>query len=150
MRNFLKNVLSTIVGLVLSVIVVILLFIGIISITISSFDNEKESKIYPNSILKIDLTSPIVERSSDNPFESLSLANMDPQKELELRSILDNIEKAKMDDRIKGIYLNSPFVNAGLSQTEEIRNKLLDFKKSEKFESWRSFRFRKQYGFYDF
>ena len=133
MRNFLKNVLSTIVGVVLSVIVVILLFIGIISITISSFDNEKESKIYPNSILKIDLTSPIVERSSDNPFESLSFANMDPQKELELRSILDNIEKAKMDDRIKGIYLNSPFVNAGLSQTEEIRNKLLDFKKSEKF-----------------
>ena len=133
MRNFLKNVLSTIVGVVLSVIVVILLFIGIISITISSFDNEKESKIYPNSILKIDLTSPIVERSSDNPFKSLSLANMDPQKELQLRSILDNIEKAKMDDRIKGIYLNSPFVNAGLSQTEEIRNKLLDFKKSEKF-----------------
>ena len=133
MRNFLKNVLSTVVGVVLSVIVVILLFIGIISITISSFDNEKESKIYPNSILKIDLTSPIVERSSDNPFESLSFANMDPQKELELRSILDNIEKAKMDDRIKGIYLNSPFVNAGLSQIEEIRNKLLDFKKSEKF-----------------
>jgi len=133
MRNFLKNVLSTIVGVVLSVIVVILLFIGIISITISSFDNEKESKIYPNSILKIDLTSPIVERSSDNPFENLSFTNMDPQKELEFKSILDNIEKAKMDDRIKGIYLNSPFVNAGLSQTEEIRNKLLDFKKSEKF-----------------
>ena len=133
MRNFLKNVLSTIVGVVLSVIVVILLFIGIISITISSFDNEKESKIYPNSILKIDLTSPIVERSSDNPFENLSFTNMDPQKELEFKSILDNIEKAKTDDRIKGIYLNSPFVNAGLSQTEEIRNKLLDFKKSEKF-----------------
>ena len=133
MRNFLKNVLSTIVGVVLSIIVVILLFIGIISITISSFDNEKESKIYPNSILKIDLTSPIVERSSDNPFENLSFTNMDPQKELEFKSILDNIEKAKMDDRIKGIYLNSPFVNAGLSQTEEIRNKLLDFKKSEKF-----------------
>jgi len=133
MRNFLKNVLSTIVGVVLSIIVVILLFIGIISITISSFDNEKESKIYPNSILKIDLTSPIVERSSDNPFENLSFTNMDPQKELEFKSILDNIEKAKTDDRIKGIYLNSPFVNAGLSQTEEIRNKLLDFKKSEKF-----------------
>ena len=54
MRNFLKNVLSTIVGVVLSVIVVILLFIGVISITISSFDNEKESKVNPNSILKID------------------------------------------------------------------------------------------------
>ena len=46
---------------------------------------------------------------------------------------MDNIEKARTDDRIKGVYLNSPFVNAGLSQTEEIRNKLLDFKKSGKF-----------------
>ena len=54
---------------------------------------------------------------------------------MELKSILDNIEKARTDDRIKGIYLNSPFVNAGLSQTEEIRNKLLDFKKSEKYET---------------
>ena len=132
MKTFLKNVLSTIVGVVLSVVVVVLLFIGIISITISSFDN-KESKVDPNSILKIDLTSSIVERASDNPFENLSFANMDPQKELELKSVLDNIEKAKIDDRIKGIYLSSPFVNAGLSQTEEIRNKLLDFKKSEKF-----------------
>ncbi len=132
MKTFLKNVLSTIVGVVLSVVVVVLLFIGIISITISSFDN-KESKVDPNSILKIDLTSSIVERASDNPFENLSFTNTDPQKELELKSVLDNIEKAKIDDRIKGIYLSSPFVNAGLSQTEEIRNKLLDFKKSEKF-----------------
>ena len=133
MKTFLKNVLSTIVGVVLSVVVVILLFIGIISIAVSSFDNEKESKVDPNSILKIDLTSPIVERASDNPFENLSFNNMDPQKELELKNILDNIEKARTDDRIKGVYLNSPFVNAGLSQTEEIRNKLLDFKKSGKF-----------------
>ena len=96
MKSFLKNVLSTIVGVVLSVIVVVLLFIGIISIAISSFDNKKESKIYPNSILKIDLTFPIVERSSDNPFESLSFANMDPQKELELKSILNNIEKKQV------------------------------------------------------
>ena len=133
MKTFLKNVLSTIVGVVLSVVVVILLYIGIISIAVSSFDNEKESKVDPNSILKIDLTSPIVERASNNPFENLSFNNMDPKKELELKNILDNIDKAKTDDRIKGVYLNSPFVNAGLSQTEEIRNKLLDFKKSGKF-----------------
>ena len=115
MKTFLKNVLSTIVGVVLSVVVVVLLFIGIISIAISSFDNNKESKVDPNSILKIDLTSPIVERASENPFENLSFTNTDPQKELELKSVLDNIEKAKIDDRIKGIYLSSPFVNAGLS-----------------------------------
>ena len=133
MKSFLKNVLSTIVGVVLSVIVVVLLFIGIISIAVSSLDNDGETKVKANSILKINLSKPIVERASDNPFENLSLTNLDPEAEIEFKNILDNIEKAKTDDRIKGIYLNCPFVNAGLSQTEEIRNKLLDFKTSGKF-----------------
>ena len=56
----------------------------------------------------------------------------EPKKQLELKTILDNIEKAKFDDNIIAIYINSPFVNAGLSQTEEIRNKLLEFKKTGK------------------
>ncbi len=133
MKSFFKNVLSTIVGVVLSVVVVVLLFIAIISIAISTLDSDKETKVKANSILKITLSRPIVERASDNPFENLSITNMDPETEIEFKSILDNIEKAKTDDRIKGIYLNVPWVNAGLSQTEEIRNKLLDFKKSGKF-----------------
>ena len=133
MKSFFKNVLSTIVGVVLSVVVVVLLFIAIISIAISTLDSDKETKVKANSILKITLSKPIVERASDNPFENLSITNMDPETEIEFKSILDNIEKAKTDDRIKGIYLNVPWVNAGLSQTEEIRNKLLDFKKSGKF-----------------
>ncbi len=133
MKSFLKNVLSTIVGVVLSVVVVVLLFIGIISIAISALDSDKETKVKANSILKITLSKPIVERASDNPFENLSITNMDPETEIEFKSILDNIEKAKKDDRIKGIYLNVPFVNAGISQTEEIRNKLLDFKTTGKF-----------------
>ncbi|MBC8265670.1 MAG: signal peptide peptidase SppA [Flavobacteriales bacterium] len=133
MKSFLKNVLSTIVGVVLSVVVVVLLFIGIISIAVSTLDSDKEAKVKMDSILKINLSKPIVERASDNPFENLSLTNMDPETEVEFKNILDNIEKAKTDERIKGIYLNVPFVNAGLSQTEEIRNKLLDFKTSGKF-----------------
>ena len=133
MKSFFKNVLSTIVGVVLSVVVVVLLFIGIISIAVSSLDSDKETKVKANSILKITLSKPIVDRASDNPFENLSITNMEPETEIEFKSILDNIEKAKTDDRIKGIYLNVPWVNAGISQTEEIRNKLLDFKKSGKF-----------------
>ena len=133
MKSFLKNVLSTIVGVVLSVVVVVLLFIGIISIAISALNSDKETKVKANSILKITLSKPIVERASNNPFENLSITNMNPETEMEFKTILNNIEKAKTDSRIKGIYLNVSFVNAGLSQTEEIRNKLLDFKKSGKF-----------------
>ena len=133
MKSFFKNVLSTIVGVVLSVVVVVLLFIGIISIAISALNSDKETKVKANSILKITLSKPIVERASNNPFENLSITNMNPETEMEFKTILNNIEKAKTDSRIKGIYLNVSFVNAGLSQTEEIRNKLLDFKKSGKF-----------------
>ena len=46
--------------------------------------------------------------------------------------MLDNIEKAKSDEKIKAIYINTSFVNAGLSQIEEIRNKLLEFKQTGK------------------
>ena len=133
MKSFLKNVLSTIVGIVLSIVVVVLLFIGVISVAVSSLDKKEESKVEANSILKIKLAKPIVERASDNPLDYLTIGNTEMNTPIEIKSILDNIEKAKTDDRIKGIYLNVSAVNAGLSHVEEIRNKLLDFKSSEKF-----------------
>ena len=43
MKSFFKNVLSTIVGMVLAVIVIILLFIGIVSLSLSSINNEEIS-----------------------------------------------------------------------------------------------------------
>jgi protease-4 len=92
----------------------------------------KKKKIDKNTILKIDLSTQVVERASSNPLSDLDLLNPEPKKQLELKTILDNIEKAKFDDNIIAIYINSPFVNAGLSQTEEIRNKLLEFKKTGK------------------
>ena len=133
MKSFFQNVLSTIVGVVLSIIVIILLFVGIISITTSLYKDDNKTKIKINSVLKVNLSNPVVERTSGNPFEGMPFTNLDYQKEIELKTILDNIEKAKTDERIRGIYLNVPFVNAGLSQIEEIRNKLLEFKKSNKF-----------------
>ena len=58
--------------------------------------------------------------------------NPEPKKQIGLNTILNNIEKAKNDDNIIAIYLYSPIVNAGLSKTEEIRNKLLEFKETGK------------------
>jgi len=132
MKSFFKNVLSTIVGMVLAVFVIILLFIGILSISLSSINNEEEVKLKENSILKINLTElSVVERTSENPFESLNFSGEIP-KTIALKQVLDNIEKAKKDVRIKAIYINTSFVNAGISQIEEIRNKLLEFKQTGK------------------
>ncbi len=130
MKAFFKNILSTIIGIVVSVIVLMVLFVGIIAVALNSSDQEVTVK--ENSILKIDLTkTAVVERTSENPFDGLNLFGELGQA-IELKQVLDNIEKAKTDDNIKAIYINTSFVNAGLSQIEEIRNKLLEFKKTGK------------------
>ena len=130
MLKFLKNIFSTLIGILLSFVVIVVTLIGVLSA--SSEYQKKEKKIDKNKILKIDLSNQVVERASSNPLSDLDLLNPEPKKQLELKTILDNIEKAKFDNNIISIYINSPFVNAGLSQTEEIRNKLLEFKKTGK------------------
>jgi protease-4 len=132
MKSFLKNVLSTIVGMVLAVFVIVLLFIGIVSVSLSSLNNDKEVTVKENSILKINLAElSVVERTSENPFEGLNFSG-DLPKTIALKQVLDNIEKAKTDENIKAIYINTPYVSAGISQIEEIRNKLLEFKQTGK------------------
>lgn len=128
MISFLKNILSTSVAIILSMLILLVLFIGIIA-TMSS---DKKINVKQNSILKIDLTNTsVVERVSENPFEGFNLSG-DLEKTIELKQVLDNIEKSKKDNKIKAIFINTSYVNAGLSQIEEIRNKLLEFKKTGK------------------
>ena len=128
MKSFFKNILSTVIGMVVAFIVLILLFVGIFTI----INPEKDVIVKENSILKIDLTNTsVVERKSDNPFEGFDLSG-ESKKTIELKKVLDNIEKAKKDDNIKAIYISTSFVNAGLSQIEEIRNKILEFKRTGK------------------
>ena len=128
MKIFFKNILTTIIGIISSIIVMILLIIGFVAI----ISSEDEVNVKENSILKIDLANTsVVERSSENPFDGLSLSG-DVASTIELKQVLDNIEKAKSDNNIKVIYINTSYVSAGISQIEEIRNKLLEFKQTGK------------------
>ena len=128
MKKFLKNILSTIIGIISSIIVLSIILIGFVAF----LSPEKQVKVIENSILKIDLSSTaVVERRATNPFDALNMSGKLKQS-LEIKEILDNIEKAKNDINIKAIYLNNQNIKAGLSQTEEIRNKLLEFKTTGK------------------
>lgn len=111
----------------------IFLFILIIVFIFYLIPQEEVVGVKDNSVLKIEFKDPILDRTSDNPFSDIDLLNSSTEGSVEFKDILDNIEKAKNDDKIKGIYLNFSSVNAGFSQIEEIRNKLLDFKESGKF-----------------
>lgn len=128
MKKILKNILSTIIGIISSIIVLSIILIGFVAF----LSPDKQVKVKENSILKIDLSSTaVVERRATNPFDALNMSGKLKQS-LEIKEILDNIEKAKNDINIKAIYLNNQNIDAGLSQTEEIRNKLLEFKTTGK------------------
>ena len=130
MLNFLKNIFSTVLGILLSLLVIFLIIIGVASI--SSQKNKSIKQLDKKHFLKIDLSNVVAERTSSNPLANFDPMNIDNSQQLGLKNILDNIEKAKNDDNIAGIYINSPAVNAGMSKTEEIRNKLLEFKLTKK------------------
>lgn len=106
-----------------------MIFIGIIS----SLSKKEIVKIKPNSILHIKLDKKIYDRAPKNPIDFFDIMNMDINKNLGLNNILKNIEKAKTDDNIEGIYLDLSSIQGGFATVEEIRNQLIDFKKSGKF-----------------
>jgi len=94
---------------------------------------QKEIIVKKNSILKINLNKSILDRTSGNPLPSIDGLNISSTDNIELKEILDNIDKAKFDEKISGIYLHLSDLKSGMSSVEEIRNKLLDFKSTGKF-----------------
>ncbi|VBB46896.1 Signal peptide peptidase A [uncultured Paludibacter sp.] len=133
MKQFLKFTLATIVGIIITTFLGIILFMGFIGIVASSTD--KVVKLKPNSVYRLELNGNLVERSQDNPFSGFFVTPFGRAKEksIGLDDVLANIEKAKNNDNIKGIYLEAGALSAGYASVKEIRDALEDFKKSGKF-----------------
>ncbi|MEG1546860.1 MAG: S49 family peptidase, partial [Bacteroides sp.] len=128
MKEFFKFTLATIVGIILSSVVMLLVGIMIIVGVVSA--SESETQVKDNSILFLDLNGELLERTEDNPLkqfvgESFASYGLD--------DVLASIEKAKSNDKIKGIYIQTTILSSSYASIEEIRNALLDFKKSGKF-----------------
>ncbi len=132
MKQFLKFTLASIVGTILTLSIIFALFFVVISVLIAGFST-KETVIRDNSVLKISLNHDVPDRTSDNPFQNIDFFSFESKKVLGLNEILKNIEKAKKDEKIKGIYLDLTILPAGFATVEEIRNKLIEFKESGKF-----------------
>lgn len=121
--------LAVVVGVIIVHILYFLIFlmIGLSSIGSSS----TEVSVKDNSVLKISLTADMPDKVTDGMvFDFMS---MTPIKQIGLNDALKSIEKAKTDDRIKGIYLDMDGASAGTATIEELRNKLIEFKESGKF-----------------
>ena len=132
MKEFIKFMFASFLGTLLTVIILMAIMFGMIA-GIASMAEKEEVKIKPNTVLQIDWKTPIYDRASENPFEQFDFATMQPNRPLGLNVILRNIEKAENDPDIDGIFLNMEDVQAGVGTLDEIRNKLLEFKKTGKF-----------------
>jgi protease IV len=126
MKQFFKFVFATIVGIIITTVLFLIVCVGIIA----AVSGDKTVDVSSNSILHIAFKANIPERTPDNPLTGL--LGID-EKVIGLDDILANIKKAKTDDHIKGIFLDESYMLSGQATTEEIRNALIDFKKSGKF-----------------
>jgi protease-4 len=129
MKQFFKFVFATMLGVVLTTVILALIIVGIIV----AASGEKEVEVEPGSVLHMAFTTPITERTPNNPLAGLSFLGLNSDKSTGLNDILANIKKAKTDPNIKGIFLDESYMTSGQATTEEIRNALINFKKSGKF-----------------
>ncbi len=125
---FLRNVLATLVGLF--VFFGILLAIIFVFFAAAAASGNDTPKIEDASILYLDLSGVVVEQTVEDPFQELL---SDGPRQLALLDILESIEKAKNDDRIRGMYIEAKFLIASMADMEEIRAAVADFKSSDKF-----------------
>jgi len=132
MKEFFKYVFASMVGFIFVAIIVFFIGAAIIFGLIAS-STDKSVSVDANSVLHIQLDKEIPERTPNNPLADVPFLNLGDDKIVGLNDILADIKKAKTDDNIKGIYLDESNLMAGEATTEEIRNALIDFKKSGKF-----------------
>jgi protease-4 len=132
MKEFFKYVLASMVGFIFVALIVIVIGAAFIFGLIAS-STDKSVSVDKNSVLYIQLNKEIPERTPNNPLADVPFLGLGDDKVIGLNDILANIKKAKTDDNIKGIYLDESNLMAGEATTEEIRNALIDFKKSGKF-----------------
>jgi len=132
MKDFFKMMFASTLGVIIaSIILTFLSFILFLGMA-SAFSSSPSFVLAKNSILRIDLKGAINERESQDPFAFL-LSGSTENKNQGLNEILEAIEKAKNNEKVKGIYLKADAVNAGYATIEPIRQALLDFKESGKF-----------------
>ncbi|MDR6404622.1 protease-4 [Chryseobacterium ginsenosidimutans] len=97
----------------------------------SAMGNDKSVVVKKDSVLTINLKTNII----DSPTEEQgSLFNINDQnKSVLIYDAIEAINKAKTDDKIKGISIEADDLNAGITQIDDLRNAIADFKKSGKF-----------------
>lgn len=126
--KFLRNLLASIIGTLIALGIIFMLF----AVVASAFSEVDKVSVTNNTVLEIKLDKTVKDYApkSEDPFDEILGLNKD---KIGLEAIINAIENAKTDDNIKGISIFLENVNAGIAQTQAIRNKLNEFRETGKF-----------------
>jgi len=129
MKKFLKLVLATLVGQVILLLIIVLIGLN----AISGLKKEETKSIESNAVLLLDFKSIISDRSPSEEMEFIGQLSGESSAPLGLLDMINKIDAAAKDSRIKGIFMDFTVFGAGFAKAEELRNALEKFKTSGKF-----------------
>lgn len=128
MKDFIKNVGATIVGIFLFGIIIGIF--GVMSLVGMVASGQATKNVKENSVLVLKLQGDLQEQAQDDVLGQLTGNTFNS---LGMDAISSAIKKAKANKDIKGIYLETGILGADVAQLQELRNQLVDFKKSGKW-----------------
>ena len=131
MKDFLKMLAASILGCALTLFAGMLFILGIASVIISAGDTQAKA-IPNNAILQIAFEKPLMEQSSENPFSKAVPFGLYQDDGFGYYELVSAIDRAKEDNRIAMIYLNTNFLNADISHVWELREALKRFRSNGK------------------
>ena len=126
MPGFLKIFLATLVALIAFTIIVIFFLVGYIG----GIPSSQKTEVGSSAVLVLDLNQEFHERKEENPLSAIGDDQYDAPG---VYDVIRLIRYAKQDSSIRGIYVKCDGNPNGFSASEEIRDALIDFKKSGKF-----------------
>lgn len=128
MKDFIKNVGATIVGIFLFGIIIGIF--GVMSLVGMVASGQATKNVKENSVLVLKLQGDLQEQAQDDVLGQLTGNTFNT---LGMDAISSAIKKAKANKDIKGIYLETGILGADVAQLQELRDQLVDFKKSGKW-----------------
>src|SRR5216117_3075609 len=118
-----RKIVLIISAVVLGLVMIVVLGIAIV---VSALRGNRPS-IQDNSVLTLRISGSLPDYVPDDPFRRIFGAP--PQS---LGSLLSQMRKARVDNRIRAVLLDIDFSEAGWAKSEEIRSAIEDFKTSGK------------------
>lgn len=128
MKSFIKYTMATVVGIFLTM--TLFTIISIISLAGMMATEGMSAPIKEKSILRLDLSGTLAERSESNPFAVLMGKE---NTALSLEDALLALDKAAKNENIIGVYLEGGSMGANPGMAQELRQALVEFKESGKW-----------------